>query len=361
MVELLVVISIIGILVAMMMPAIGAARNAARKAECQNNLRQIGIALVADMQQSNGFALCTGAFDWNRDGPVTEVGWVADLVKREIYVGDMLCSANPSRISEAYDDLLNLDTSAASFGQCVDRLGRATRFAPDGTPITNPCRKIAETPLAPGTEQRRMLVEEQVFDKKYNTNYTASWFLVRSGVQLDDTGNAKLADPACSSSLKSRNATIGPLNLTAIDTAKAPASNIPLLGDGAVVGTLSMRIGPYEAGELTTQGFTNGPVLKSNMQHPVIPNGLPKTGPAGWWAIWHRQVLQDYRGFAPVHSGVCNVLFAEGSVRAISDENGDGYLNNGFRAASGGGFEDDEIEVPLKDVMSLYSLEAKLP
>jgi len=82
-VELLVVIAIIGILISMLLPAVQSVREAARRAKCANNLKQIGFAmlnheLANGVLPVGGYACCWGT--WKTGVmPFLEMGNVAEL------------------------------------------------------------------------------------------------------------------------------------------------------------------------------------------------------------------------------------------------------------------------------------------
>ena len=318
-VELLVVIAIIGILVGLLLPAVQAAREAARRMQCSNNLKQIGLALHNYHDSAKKFPYLRGG----RNNPSNRCGDYHGIVPMLPYF-EQTSRANLEASNAALNPYENTAIGAVWFGSIPSIV------CPSASPTTN--ARYTNQPL-------------RSYHFSMGTTITNNWQGATNGMfQYGSIGSTTFPNCIGKGSHKSfSDITDGTSNTVAVGEkghgdGGAAAGNPATLEPRTVIG---LAVYPFNVAALT-----NDPTicLATARGKKYISGTVSGTFPASEiWAFGH----PHWAGFNTIlppnsascydlanvnpsnasglfslssrHTGGVNVCFADGSVHFMSD------------------------------------------
>ncbi len=339
-VELLVVIAIIGILVALLLPALSSARTSALAAGSGSNLSSFGRGFMITATEDKSGRLSTGAFDHLRDGDSRKFGWVADLIKVKVAnPGKSLDPANPSQVNEKVADYIG----------ATNTTGKANALRWGGTSGTKDNVHFGGANGPSDYATTNQAKNFKLWEDGYNSNYATTWHFSRGDVVSGSTafaanGNGVATDPG-----KCPLDGDGPLSEKKIGGAACSRDRIALMGssrngdaadadvDATMLGVFNSFFGADQkivsTGAFLVESFTDG-------MNCILPAALGGATGTGGTKTSTGEYIHELNDFVPHHNsrktdvtagsntvslftgGYAQVLFADGHVSKVNDEGG---------------------------------------
>jgi prepilin-type N-terminal cleavage/methylation domain-containing protein len=324
-VELLVVIAIIGILVALLLPAVQAAREAARRMQCSNNLKQIGLSV-------HNF------HDTYKTFPP------AYLMRERGNTSLQLQGANGYFAWPAFILSYVEQTSEASLIDLRDRARDVTNRVPSGGGALQVDRIRMSTLMCPSRRAGENIMKQQTLTgqnarghRGQTTDYASvgagpvrPGFLGTSGWGQDvlrvwRTNSVGILAPQTHP--RDPNRPSGTQRLTKITSATRFAdvvdglSNTAMIGEKHINGPQCLNRGersfPWpcaDGGALARVGWGDVFYMVRNLNAPLARGPFDQTAPPTVFGSWH--------------PGACQFVLGDGSVRAISNTTAQTVLGN---------------------------------
>jgi prepilin-type N-terminal cleavage/methylation domain-containing protein/prepilin-type processing-associated H-X9-DG protein len=271
-VELLVVIAIIGVLVALLLPAVQAAREAARRSDCSNKLKQLGIALHNCHDTYNSFPPGmvdddTGTFGW-------AVAILPFMEQKPLYdqIDGIVNTYNPSGTNPKPIMLVKNTASHPN----VDS------WAVVATPSTAQPWRVDNVPTQPFTKTflPSFFCPSSAFPRMDNNGYATSTY-------CGNVGNQRVLWAGTGSTAWQQCAGVKPVNQNGWfnhdnDNSVTICNDMASILDGT-----SNTIMVGEVGKTRNVGPNSDNSAHSNGNFPIWAGGNNDGGCNGWWMGSH--------------------------------------------------------------------------
>lgn len=317
-IELLVVIAIIAVLISLLLPAVQMAREAARRTQCVNNLKQLGLAMHSYHDALGRFPF--GGIVLPANHPYV----VSGFTRQGHYRWSALAQVTPFLEKSVVHNALNLS---------LPIIDGAAAIMPQNTTVNN--TQVAEF-LCPSDGRGRCLAD-----------YAASNYMACTG---DGVLGGGFGVPDAAFGMPNGvfffNSSISLANITD-GTSQTALMSESLIGDGSASGTRSGTIDPAMvavqvaggspvytplteaqcAAAASTFFRRNSAWVQGSYQHALYSHYLT---PNSDIPDCYRQQYHGWKAPRSRHGGGVNVLFGDGSVRFMKDT----VDTNAWRAVS---------------------------